>query len=150
MLSLSAAACRLYNRIEERVISAILRRNHCQAPVYRAAQSHIGCSLAESAETSSYKAWLAQAASPNQPSLHFVYINTSLETKAHSAVILPTITCTSSNVLQILQASAQLGHDLRISSEAVMGVEENSSSSSSTTGAWSCNINNNSIKYIQS
>lgn len=45
-----------------------------------------------------------------------VYINTSLETKAVSSSILPTITCTSSNVLgTILQASAQIGpEELRV------------------------------------
>ena len=92
-------------------VSAILHRNHLNVPVYRASQRHIGCSLAESAETSNYKAWLTKSADDhNNPNLHVVYINTSLETKAVASSILPTITCTSSNVLQtILQASAQLG-----------------------------------------
>ncbi|KAL7516589.1 hypothetical protein ACHAWX_001588 [Stephanocyclus meneghinianus] len=92
-------------------VHAILSRNGFQhVPVYRATQKHIGCSLAESAETDNYKAWLTRCASNDQKSLHVVYINTSLETKAVSSSILPTITCTSSNVLQtILQASAQIG-----------------------------------------
>ena len=77
-------------------------------PVYRLAEAKIGCSLAESAEKIAYSAWLAKAASvPN--SLHVVYINTSLVTKAQSHEIIPTITCTSSNVLQtILQSFAQI------------------------------------------
>ncbi|KAL3800995.1 hypothetical protein ACHAWO_007104 [Cyclotella atomus] len=92
-------------------VNAILNRNgFAHVPVYRAAQRHIGCSLAESAETDGYRAWLAKSSSSHNKSLHVVYINTSLETKAISSSILPTITCTSSNVLQtILQASAQLG-----------------------------------------
>ncbi|KAL7528846.1 hypothetical protein ACHAWF_002731, partial [Thalassiosira exigua] len=63
-----------------------------------------------------YKAWLSKSAADDVESLHVVYINTSLETKAVSSSILPTITCTSSNVLQtILQASAQIGpEELRI------------------------------------
>jgi hypothetical protein len=47
------------------------------------------------------------AATPN--SLHVVYINTSLLTKATANELVPTITCTSSNVVQtILQAFAQV------------------------------------------
>ena len=92
-------------------VSAIMSKNgYGNVPVYRATTKHIGCSLAESAEGTSYKAWLQQAASNNTKSLHVVYINTSLETKAVSSSIIPTITCTSSNVLStILQASYQIG-----------------------------------------
>mmetsp|Transcript_36158 Transcript_36158/g.61650 ORF Transcript_36158/g.61650 Transcript_36158/m.61650 type:complete len:633 (-) Transcript_36158:118-2016(-) len=93
-------------------VSAIMGKNgHGNVPVYRATTKHIGCSLAESAEGDNYKAWLAKnAAQKDKKSLHVVYINTSLETKAVSSNIIPTITCTSSNVLQtILQASAQMG-----------------------------------------
>lgn len=98
-------------------VSAIMGRNGFgHVPVYRATTRHIGCSLAESAESDGYKAWLSKCASSGKPSLHVVYINTSLETKAVSSSIIPTITCTSSNVLQtILQASSQLGPaDLQI------------------------------------
>ena len=98
-------------------VAAILGRNsYPDIPVYRATTKHIGCSLAESAENDSYRAWLTKAADKNKKALHVVYINTSLETKAISASIIPTITCTSSNVLQtILQASAQIGpKDLEI------------------------------------
>jgi len=92
-------------------VSAIMGKNgHATTPVYRATQNHIGCSLAESAEGDAYKAWLTKSAASDKKSLHVVYINTSLETKAVSSSIIPTITCTSSNVLQtILQASAQIG-----------------------------------------
>ncbi|MGB5695749.1 MAG: quinolinate synthase NadA [Polyangiales bacterium] len=77
-------------------------------PVYRVATQPIGCSLAESAEAPAYGAYLAQAAE-TPLSLHVVYINTSLVTKAKAQAIVPTITCTSSNVLRtILQAAAQI------------------------------------------
>lgn len=66
------------------------------------------CSLAESAERLSYAAWLHKAASAPNP-LHVVYINTSLESKAQSNNIVPTVTCTSSNVVKtILQAQLQI------------------------------------------
>lgn len=68
-------------------------------PVYRVAAEAIGCSLAAAAEAPAYAAYLRQAArTPN--SLHVVYINTSLRTKALAQSIVPTITCTSSNVIQ--------------------------------------------------
>ena len=94
-------------------VSAILGKNgFSHIPVYRATKSKIGCSLAESAERTSYKAWLTLAANAPHKALHVVYINTSLTTKALSASIVPTITCTSSNVLRtLLQASAQMGPD---------------------------------------
>lgn len=97
-------------------VQAILSRNGFEhIPVYRATEKHIGCSLAESAEGDLYKAWLHKmSTNTQQPALHVVYINTSLETKAISSSIVPTITCTSSNVLAtILQASAQIP-DVRI------------------------------------
>jgi quinolinate synthase len=77
-------------------------------PVYRVAANPIGCSLAEAAETEEYEAWLRKASAVER-SLHVVYINTSLRTKAAAHSIVPTITCTSSNVVQtILQAAAQI------------------------------------------
>lgn len=77
-------------------------------PVYRLAEQKIGCSLAESAEKQAYLAYLTKAAkTPN--SLHIVYINTSLRSKAFAHDLVPTITCTSSNVVQtVLQAFAQV------------------------------------------
>jgi hypothetical protein len=42
--------------------------------------------------------------------MHVVYINTSLYTKASAQSKVPTITCTSSNVVQtVLQGFAQVG-----------------------------------------
>ncbi|KAL3790746.1 hypothetical protein HJC23_010025 [Cyclotella cryptica] len=106
----SSVICLGVDFMSESVHAILSRNGFADVPVYRAAQRHIGCSLAESAETDNYRAWLTRCASSAQKSLHVVYINTSLETKAVSSSILPTITCTSSNVLQtILQASAQLG-----------------------------------------
>ena len=98
-------------------VQAILQKNGLpNIPVYRAAAKSIGCSLAESAEGDAYKAWLyKESQSTDDPSLHVIYINTSLETKATSSSIVPTITCTSSNVLQtLLQASHQIGPKLQI------------------------------------
>ena len=77
-------------------------------PVYRVATDPIGCSLAESAEAPAYGAYLHHAAETPR-SLHVIYINTSLVTKAKAHAIVPTITCTSSNVVQtVLQAAAQI------------------------------------------
>lgn len=77
-------------------------------PVYRLAEQKIGCSLAESAERQAYIAYL-QKASKTPNSLHIVYINTSLRSKAYAHDLVPTITCTSSNVVQtVLQAFAQV------------------------------------------
>ncbi|MGF1466837.1 MAG: quinolinate synthase NadA [Sandaracinaceae bacterium] len=87
---------------------------YAHVPVYRVAAEPIGCSLAESAEALTYGAWLHQAARAGGKALHVVYINTSLRTKARSHAVVPTITCTSSNVVQtILQAAAQIP-DVRI------------------------------------
>ncbi len=77
-------------------------------PVYRVTADPIGCSLAESAEAAAYGAYLSEA-SKTPRSLHVVYINTSLVTKAKAQALVPTITCTSSNVVQtVLQAAAQV------------------------------------------
>ncbi|XP_076926538.1 quinolinate synthase, chloroplastic-like [Bidens hawaiensis] len=76
--------------------------------VYRMSDEQIGCSLADAASSPAYMNYLSEASS-SSPSLHVVYINTSLETKAHSHELVPTITCTSSNVVRtILQAFAQV------------------------------------------
>jgi quinolinate synthase len=105
--------------------------------VYRAAEADIGCSLAESAEKAAYDAWLAEAARTKR-SLHVVYINTSLATKARAHGIVPTITCTSSNVVQtVLQACAQIpdlhvwygpdtymGHNLRTMFTQFLGLPD--------------------------
>lgn len=81
---------------------------YAHIPVYRVAQQAIGCSLAESAEARSYGAYLERAARTPR-SLHIVYVNTSLRVKAEAQRILPTVTCTSSNVVPLmLQAFAQV------------------------------------------
>lgn len=78
-----------------------------EVAVYRVATDPIGCSLAESAESRAYAAWLEKAAE-RPHAIHVVYINTSLRTKAHAHRKVPTITCTSSNVVKtVLQAAAQ-------------------------------------------
>ncbi len=80
---------------------------HAEVPVYRVAADPIGCSLAESAEARAYGAYLTEAQRTDK-ALHVVYINTSLVTKAKAHHLVPTITCTSSNVVQtVLQAAAQ-------------------------------------------
>jgi quinolinate synthase len=63
------------------------------------AAEDIGCSLAEAAESDAYTAYLEKAASDGLPGMHVVYINTSLRTKALAHTLVPTITCTSSNVV---------------------------------------------------
>lgn len=66
----------------------------------------IGCSLAEAAESDAYEKYLADAAADPHPGLHVVYINTSLRTKALAQAVVPTITCTSSNVVStVLQVN---------------------------------------------
>lgn len=86
---------------------------HTAPPVYRVATEEIGCSLAESAEAPAYAAYLKRAGEAKN-ALHVVYINTSLITKAQAHATVPTITCTSSNVLQtILQADSQV-EDLKV------------------------------------
>ena len=81
-------------------------------PVYRVVAEPIGCSLAAAADSLAYSAYLARA-SKTPRSVHVVYINTSLVTKARAQAMIPTITCTSSNVVQtVLSAFAQIedGH----------------------------------------
>lgn len=77
--------------------------------VFRMSSDSIGCSLAEAAESDDYTSYLTAAAHTPR-SLHVVYINTSLRTKATAHSLVPTITCTSSNVVQtVLQGFAQVG-----------------------------------------
>jgi quinolinate synthase len=77
-------------------------------PVYRVDKREIGCSLAQAAEAKAYGAWLHKAKTHNNP-VHIIYINTSLLVKALSHATVPTITCTSSNVLHtILQIAHQV------------------------------------------
>jgi quinolinate synthase len=93
--------------MSENVRAVLDAAGHTEIPVYRVAAEPIGCSLAAAAETPAYAAYLRRAAeTPN--SLHVVYINTSLRTKAHAQATIPTITCTSSNVVQtVLETFAE-------------------------------------------
>lgn len=93
--------------MSENVRAILDESGFAEVGCWRVADAKIGCSLAESAETAAYAAYLAKAAAtPN--SLHVVYINTSLRTKAHAHHVVPTITCTSSNVVAtVLQTFAQ-------------------------------------------
>jgi quinolinate synthase len=98
--------------MSENVRAVLDAAGYGHVPVYRVAEDPIGCSLAAAAEAPAYAAYLRRA-SRTPRSLHVVYINTSLRTKAHAEAIVPTITCTSSNVVQtVLQAFAQIpeGH----------------------------------------
>ncbi len=95
---------------------------HSGVPVYRVAADPIGCSLAESAEAKAYGAYLTEASrTPN--ALHVVYINTSLRTKAKAHALVPTITCTSSNVVKtVLTAAAQVeGVEIFFGPDTYMG-----------------------------
>ncbi|EIE23775.1 hypothetical protein COCSUDRAFT_23649 [Coccomyxa subellipsoidea C-169] len=95
--------------MSENVRAILDEAGHADVAVYRMAAADIGCSLAEAAEAPAYDEYLAAAAGNASPALHVVYINTSLRTKALAHAQVPTITCTSSNVVQtVLQAFAQV------------------------------------------
>eukprot|EP00559_Dactyliosolen_fragilissimus_P006854 CAMPEP_0184871114 /NCGR_PEP_ID=MMETSP0580-20130426/39973_1 /TAXON_ID=1118495 /ORGANISM="Dactyliosolen fragilissimus" /LENGTH=437 /DNA_ID=CAMNT_0027373635 /DNA_START=421 /DNA_END=1734 /DNA_ORIENTATION=+ len=105
----SSIACLGVDFMAESVSAIMSKNGYGHIPVYRASSKPIGCSLSESAERESYRAWLHKGKSENTNPLHIVYINTSLETKAVSSSIVPTITCTSSNVMStMLQASSEI------------------------------------------
>jgi quinolinate synthase len=94
--------------MSENVRAVLDAAGHAEVEVLRLARAPIGCSLAESAEAPAYAAWLQRAASTRH-ALHVIYINTSLRTKGRANQCVPTITCTSSNVVQtLLQAAAQV------------------------------------------
>lgn len=94
--------------MSENVRAMLDASGFAHVPVYRMDERAIGCSLAEAAESRAYAAYLARAARTPR-SLHVIYVNTSLRTKALAERALPTITCTSSNVLALLlQAYAQV------------------------------------------
>ena len=78
--------------------------------VYRMSADSIGCSLAEAAESVTYENYLQHASQDGHPGLHVIYINTSLRTKALSHKAVPTITCTSSNVVNTVLQVCQLPH----------------------------------------
>lgn len=94
--------------MSENVRAILDQAGFSEVGVYRMSSERIGCSLADAASDPAYMNYL-EAASMASPSLHVVYINTSLETKANAHELVPTITCTSSNVVPtILQAFAQV------------------------------------------
>ena len=94
--------------MSENVRAMLDASGHTDVVVYRVDERAIGCSLAESAEAPAYAAYLRKA-SLQPRSLHVVYVNTSLRTKAHAHSLVPTITCTSSNVVKtVLSAAAQV------------------------------------------
>lgn len=94
--------------MSENVRAVLDAAGHTATPVYRVDAREIGCSLAASAEALAYGAWLSRAAATPR-SLHVIYINTGLDVKASAHAVVPTITCTSSNVVgTVLQAAAQI------------------------------------------
>ncbi|CAI5514917.1 unnamed protein product, partial [Closterium sp. Naga37s-1] len=92
----------------ENVRCVLEKGGFAHVPVVRMAASPIGCSLADAARSDAYERYLTEASTvPN--SLHVIYINTALDTKAVAHHAVPTISCTSSNVVQtVLQAFAQV------------------------------------------
>lgn len=94
--------------MSENVRAILDQAGFSEVGVYRMSNERIGCSLADAANNPAYMNYLEEA-SADSLSLHVVYINTSLETKANAHELVPTITCTSSNVVPtILQAFAQI------------------------------------------
>jgi quinolinate synthase len=94
--------------MSENVRAMLDASGHEGVPVYRVSREEIGCSLAESAEAQAYGLYLHRA-SEQERSLHVIYINTSLEVKAKAHARVPTLTCTSSNVVRtVMQAFAQV------------------------------------------
>ena len=99
--------------MSENVRAVLDAAGHAAVPVYRLSALAIGCSLAQAAEGPAYAAFLRQAAQQSN-ALHVVYINTSLRTKAQAQAVVPTITCTSSNVVQTILAAAVQVPDVQI------------------------------------
>lgn len=94
--------------MSENVRAMLDAAGHQAIPVHRVSAEPIGCSLAESAESEAYLRYLDDAAE-HPRALHVVYINTSLRTKAQAHARVPTVTCTSGNVVKtILQAAAEI------------------------------------------
>ena len=103
-LAMAQAGCRAIavlgvDFMAENVRCVLAQGGYAHVPVVRMASSPIGCSLADAARSEEYMSFLESAASTPK-SLHVVYINTALDSKALAHRLVPTITCTSSNVLQ--------------------------------------------------
>ena len=75
--------------MSENVRAILDEAGYQNVKVYRMSPESIGCSLAEAAESSKYYKYLNEA-SKTPKSLHVVYINTSLVTKATADSIIPT------------------------------------------------------------
>lgn len=95
--------------MSENVRAMLDAAGHTDVAVYRMDPADIGCTLAEAAESDNYLKWLEGSTDVAERNLHVVYINTSLRTKAEAQHRVPTITCTSSNVVNtVLQAFSQV------------------------------------------
>ena len=94
--------------MSENVRAILDDAGHTDAKVYRMAAEDIEVFLAEAAQDDKYYRYLADAKGVEN-AVHVIYINTALDTKANANALVPTITCTSSNVVQtVLQAAAQV------------------------------------------
>jgi len=91
----------------ENVRAVLNAAGHSAVPVYRLATEPVGCSLAAAADAPEYTAWLRKArdtsAAAGHAAVHVVYINTSLAAKAAAQSVMPTVSCTSSNVVRTIQ-----------------------------------------------
>jgi quinolinate synthase len=99
--------------MSENVRAALDASGYPDVPVYRVAEREIGCSLAEAAESAAYAAYVEKA-SRTPHSLHVIYVNTSLRVKGEAQKRLPTITCTSSNVLSVVLEAFATVPDLHV------------------------------------
>jgi len=99
--------------MSENVRAALDASGYPDVPVYRVAEREIGCSLAEAAESTAYAAYVEKA-SRTPHSLHVIYVNTSLRVKGEAQKRLPTITCTSSNVLSVVLEAFATVPDLHV------------------------------------
>jgi len=99
--------------MSENVRATLDASGFSHVPVYRVAERDIGCSLAEAAESTAYAAYIDKA-SRTPRSLHVIYVNTSLRVKGEAQKRLPTITCTSSNVLSLVLEAFATVPDLHV------------------------------------
>lgn len=99
--------------MSENVRATLDASGYAHVPVYRVADRDIGCSLAEAAESAAYAAYVERA-SQTPRSLHVIYVNTSLRVKGEAAKRVPTITCTSSNVLPLVLEAFAAVPDLHV------------------------------------
>ena len=101
--------------MSENVRAILDDAGHTDVQVLRMSPSAIGCTLADAADAAAYREWLTTAGpATGGPCLHVVYINTSLSSKAAASATLPTITCTSSNVVSTVLTAAAESPGVRI------------------------------------